>query len=54
MITYAYERVSTKDQNLERQDNEQVEVVFKELDRLGRNAEDWYRNFCKMNTNMLY
>ncbi len=84
MITYAYERVSTKDQNLERQDiaikqfrpdiqesnifkdketgknfdrpqyqnmkvilehisksssSEQVEVVFKELDRLGRNAE---------------
>ena len=85
MISYAYERVSTKDQNLERQDiaikqfrpeipeenifkdkltgknfdrenyknmkvimehiskakgtSEVVEVIFEELDRLGRNAE---------------
>ena len=100
MITYAYQRVSTKEQNLERQDiaikkfrpdipeanifkdkvtgktfdreqyqamkivldhvakanasNEIVEVVFEELDRLGRNAEgikkelEWFKehNIC--------
>lgn len=100
VITYAYERVSTKDQNLERQDiaikqfrpqiqeenifrdkltgksfnrpqyqnmkiilehlakanenKEMIEVVFEELDRLGRNAEgikkelEWYKdhNIC--------